>query len=360
MKRIAFLDYNVETFGGVEKVLSILANELSAYYEVYIFSITSHGGELFFPFNDDIRIFHLGLPNMRIRQQMIHGSLPIRELIKQEKIECILFMGHYSGFLGGVASLGAQCKKIFCDHGALINQIDDKKATFMRRFAYMVSDVTIALTMQSVDDYIKIFKAKKEKLRCIYNPIEFEQKTGAYNKESKKLVTAGRLSEEKGFDLLVEVACILREKNSDWKWDIWGDGSMMEMIAEKIQEYHLNDYIFLKGKTSNMEDKYKEYAMYVLPSYREGLPMCLLEAQANQLPIVSFDIYTGPREIVSDNKNGFLIEPYDIEKMAERIDELLSSPSKREEFSLNSQVNIGKFDKQSIIKQWIEVIEEKI
>lgn len=341
----------------MEKVLSILANELTVYYEVYIFSITSHGGKLFFPLNDKIKVFHLGLSNMRIRKQMIHGSLAIRALVKEEKIECILFMGHYCGFLGSIASLGMHIEKIFCDHGALINQIDDKKATFMRWLAYTLSDITVTLTTQSIEDYIRIFRIKKGKLRCIYNPMVFEQKTSTYNSQSKKLVTAGRLSEEKGFDLLVEVARILREKNSDWKWDIWGDGPAMELIADKIREYHLNDFVFLNGRTHNMDDKYKEYAMYVLPSYREGLPMCLLEAQANQLPIVSFDIHTGPREIVSNNINGFLIKPYDVEKMAEKIDELLRSPSKRVEFSLNSQLNMERFDKNAIIKQWIKLIE---
>ena len=57
----------------------------------------------------------------------------------------------------------------------------------------------------------------------------------------------------------------------------------------------------------------------VLPSYREGLPLVLLEAAACGLPMISFDIATGPNEIIRDKINGSLIPPYDCEKMADEI-----------------------------------------
>ena len=98
--------------------------------------------------------------------------------------------------------------------------------------------------------------------------------------------------------------------------------------------------------------------MYVLPSYREGLPLALLEAKANKLPIVSFDIDTGPREIVKNGVNGFLVEKYNKKEMAIKINELLENKELRNDFSEKSYENIKEFEKETIIKQWRELIDK--
>lgn len=103
-----------------------------------------------------------------------------------------------------------------------------------------------------------------------------------------------------------------------------------------------------------LAEKYKEYSMYVLPSYREGLPLVLLEAKANRLPIVSFDIMTGPREIVRDGIDGILVPPYDLEKMGNAICSLIENEDLRSSMSLKSQENIYKYSKTAILKQWCD------
>lgn len=85
--------------------------------------------------------------------------------------------------------------------------------------------------------------------------------------------------------------------------------------------------------------------------------MVLLEAKAYRLPIVSFDIETGPDEIVDDGVNGYLIEPYNVEEMADRICELIEKPELRKQFSDNAYIGIEKFDKNKIAEKWISVLE---
>lgn len=106
-----------------------------------------------------------------------------------------------------------------------------------------------------------------------------------------------------------------------------------------------------------LAEKYKEYSMYVLSSYREGLPLVLLEAKANRLPIVSFDIMTGPREIVRDGIDGILVPLYDLEKMGNAICSLIENEDLRSSMSLKSQENIYKFSKTAILKQWCDLID---
>lgn len=81
-------------------------------------------------------------------------------------------------------------------------------------------------------------------------------------------------------------------------------------------------------------------------SRMEGFALVLLEAQAYGLPIVSFNIKCGPSEIVEQDINGYLIEPFDIDDFAAKLSKLMKTPSLLEKFTNNSQNNMGKFDKK--------------
>ena len=95
-----------------------------------------------------------------------------------------------------------------------------------------------------------------------------------------------------------------------------------------------------------------------MTSRYEGLPLVLLEAKQYGLPIVSFNCPTGPSEIVIDGENGYLINDFDIEEMSNRIIELIKNEKLREDFSKNSMKDTDKFNKDKILKQWIDLIEE--
>lgn len=135
-------------------------------------------------------------------------------------------------------------------------------------------------------------------------------------------------------------------------------GPAFNEVKGKIIEYNLENNVILKGATNPilLYNQYSNYIIFVLTSYREGLPLVLLEAKANKLPIVSFDIETGPNEIVENNVNGFLIEKYNIKEMAIRINELLKNKELRQKFSNNTYKNINKFKQDTIINEWINLI----
>ncbi len=94
-----------------------------------------------------------------------------------------------------------------------------------------------------------------------------------------------------------------------------------------------------------------------MTSYFEGLPLVLLEAQQYKLPIVSFNCPTGPSEIIRDNVNGFLIENYNVNLMVEKLSLLIENEELRKSFSDNALLDIDKFSRSRIIKQWLNLIE---
>ena len=114
----------------------------------------------------------------------------------------------------------------------------------------------------------------------------------------------------------------------------------------------------MHGSVIDTSEVYGGHAFLVLPSYREGLPLVLLEAKINHLPCISFDILTGPREIIKDRVNGYLINPYDIEDMAAKICSLIENREVRERFSEDASIELDKFEKNRILKKWIGIIEK--
>lgn len=200
-----------------------------------------------------------------------------------------------------------------------------------------------------------------EKVDCIYNFIDDNLLFSdfSYNNNTMKIMTVGRIEYDKGIEELIEVAKLVFLKHSDWQWHIYGDGKIeyINKIIKILKDNRLEDNIILKGKSNNIYELYNNYSLFVMTSHHEGLPMVLLEAKAKKLPIVSFDINSGPSDIIRDGIDGFLINPFDCQKMADKICELIENPELRQKFSDNAHGNIDKFSKEKIIKQWCDLID---
>ena len=175
--------------------------------------------------------------------------------------------------------------------------------------------------------------------------------------ESKQILSVGRLTHQKGFDLLCEVAKEVLAQNPEWTWVIIGEGEDRAMLEQKIKEYHLENRLILEGNQKEMEPYYRNSSLYVMTSRYEGLPMTLLEAKSYQLPIVSFDCQTGPVDIIQDSVDGYLINDFNQKEMVNRINHLIQDQALRASLSQQSQINLHKFEMENIIPKWINILE---
>lgn len=359
MKKICFVDFDVSLMGGLERVLTSVANELCPVYEVHILSLNNSGGKPYFPLDERIHYHALHNANYRIRTLMLNCFFPLIRYFNDNRIDLAFLMGNYPAPIVLPVRPFVKTKLIFCDHGALENQLKSRKVMLFRRFASKRADKVITLTKQNRDAYIRLFHMKEADVEYLYNWIDPEifRHTGPYQKDSRRLLSVGRFGEEKGYDLLVPLGKRIFAKHPDWQWHVYGDGELFGQIQKEIETNGLQRNIVLKGATKRMYDYYKDYSLCILTSYREGLPLVLLEAKANGLPVVSFDILTGPREIVEDGKDGYLIPPYDTEKMAEEIGFLIEHDNVRQEMSDYAHTHLDKFKKETILRKWIDFID---
>ena len=356
---LAFLIGKVENIGGVPRVVSLLTDSLlkTGEYKIHIISYLKGSNEGY-SWNDKIEFHHLMESPKPLKKGIFKSTLKLKKILLNNKIDVLVSCGSLYGPLGILATRFTKTKSIYWDHSNFFESTSHDYKIESKKFTARFADAVVPLTKHDKINYEKHTKAKL--VFQIYNPIDskLEGLVHNYDESSKKIISVGRLTEQKNFLLLIDIAKIVLQKRPDWSWDIYGSGPQYDRIIEKINVNNLNDSIFLKGQSNDLYSLYKEYSFMVMTSIYEGFPMTLLEGVANKLPLISFDIETGPNEIIIQNENGFLIKPFLIDEMANRIIELIDNKKMRLEFSDNNLKHIENFNMKSITTKWGNLLKE--
>lgn len=361
MKKLCFVCFNIEDMGGINRVVSGLCNEFCESNIVHVVSICDTGKSAYYYLDPKIKIHKINnSPHDRIRNVIFKSFGNLKEYFLSNKFDIIFMEGHYVPPIVLPLKIFTKSKFVFCDHGALSNQISDKKATFFRKIASKLSNKIAVLTNSTKKEYSRIFKVNPEKIEVIPNFIDEDilNYKKEYNKNSKLILSSGRFTAEKGFEMIPDIAEMIFRKHPDWQWHIYGNGPEYINVQKKITEKNLGKNVILKGFANNMYEKYADYGVFVLTSYREGFALVLLEAKVSGIPMVSFDCVSGPSEIIDSDMDGYLIPCYNEKVMAQKICTLMENDELRDKFSKNCSRNIDKFNKKAIVEMWYKIIND--
>ena len=146
---------------------------------------------------------------------------------------------------------------------------------------------------------------------------------------------------------------LLAPKFPDWTLDIIGDGEERHLLQERIDCYELVGRVELRRPTKEIGTAYSGASIMAMTSRYEGLPMVLLEAQACGLPIVAFGCKCGPRDIVTDGSDGFIVAEGDVEGLAQRLAQLMADVSLRRRMGAKAREAALRFNEDEIMKKWI-------
>lgn len=368
-KVIAILNMDSSKKTGGKRVAVNLSNALSNLYKLYY--IDWYFETIAYPLNSSIEVKYLLNEKDKIRYDFYKLVMNLRNFIKDKSIDEIIVIGRYISLIAFFAVIKTNCKLTVCEHNSLkgysimCNTKKKKIYDILIRLCYRIfSNKIVFLTENDAMKYKKSLLSRNKRIYTIYNWIDkdlmVDKERIVYNQKSKKIITVGRIDYQKGYEYLVEIAKKVFEKHPDWEWHIYGSGTQdyENKIKELIKENKLENKLILKGIKDNIYDIYEEYSFFVMTSRFEGLPMVLLEAKAKKLPLISFDIETGPSEIIRNNIDGFLVKPFLINEMSNKINELIENPLLRQKFSNNSYGNIDKFKQENIIRDWKKLIED--
>lgn len=184
----------------------------------------------------------------------------------------------------------------------LIGRILDRRKTQLYEKLPSLFDAFVALTREDREQWPHVHN-----IEVIPNPRRFETDEIA-DYTAHKVITLGRYSKEKGHLDLIEMWSEIIRRYPNWTLEIVGDGYMRDAMQSKIDELGLQGSVLLHPATKNVIEKLKEASVFVFTSYSEGFPMALAEAQAISLPIVSYACKCGPRDMITDGEDGFLVD----------------------------------------------------
>lgn len=359
-RRIAFLVPTLAVAGGSIKVASWLANKLSGEgCEVHMISCESFERPAF-PLESDIEFVSGNFPCSRVLERARYGRRYLRDYFRRNNIDLVFGVGTFETLYAIAPCKACGASLVFCDHGALINQWADRKMRVIRYLDALFSDCTVVLTEDNACDYHRLFRIPESKIVCIPNavPRELFSCGGDYDPEAKRIVWAGRLSPEKGVDHLVEIAKRVMPRFPDWKMDIFGDvdPSLGYDVAQALDQAGVGEQCVLRGREGDVRKIYEGHSIGLLTSFREGFSLFLLEGKACGLPLISFDVDHGPRDIVQDGIEGFLIPRYDCDEYSRKLSLLMGDVSLRRRFSYATLETLGRFQEDAVFGRWHELV----
>jgi glycosyltransferase involved in cell wall biosynthesis len=359
--RIGFLLGGFTGIGGIARVTNIILKDFSDNSDHELFTITfvKDGKNQNYEIPDNVYRFHLFDKRISMSKAMLlKGAVKkLKNIIKKNNLDVIVAAGVLYYPLARLAVKGTNCRFIAWEHINPHTVSDYRFQAWGRKNARKASH-SIVISKTGYDYYRDNLKIDKSKLSLIYNPIDPKiDMNKMYNAESKQIISVGRLSYQKNFQSAIRIAAQVFAKRPDWTWHIYGEGEEREQIIQLINDLNLQDKVILKGSVKNLYELYGNYSFLVMTSRYEGFPMSLLEAGASGLPLVSFDIQTGPNEIIEDGKTGYLIEEKNEELMVDRIITLIDSENLRSFMSENVKKSMSRFSIKTIRKQWFAMLK---
>ena len=356
--KICFFLGSFKVNGGIGRVTSMIVNKLSQVspYQYITLSYFKEDKPNLYPVSESVKQCFLLENYCSMGKLLLTGGVQkLKSFLENEEIDVLVACGALFYPLAVLSCKGTRTRCICWEHTSPNQSSDYRGQRFCRKFGIKHSDINVVLTKSALQMYLEEYYAKNTVQ--IYNPIDteifLERKT--YDSLSKKIISVGRVSYAKYYQAAVEVAAKVLPKHPEWSWDIYGYGEEFEEIQNLIQIKRLSSQMHLCGQCSNIYERYQEYSMLVLTSRYEGFPMALLEGMGNGLPLVSFDIETGPNEIIQNGRNGFLVNFDDIETMAERVNELIENRERRIQMSNANLEIVPFFESEHIIQQWIHL-----
>lgn len=357
---------------GMERVLANKANWLAAHgYEVVIVTTDQKGRKPYFELDSSIRCIDLG-----IGYEDNNGGSLLNKIINYPFKQ----LGHYKRLKSLLLKERPDVTiSMFCNDVSLIPRIKDgskkilevhfsrfKRLQYGRNGLWGIvdkwrSDNDMRLASR-FDAFVVLTKEDSEywntnNVKYIPNARTFENVMPA-SLDNKKVITVGRYSYQKGYDLLVKVWDEVHKRYPDWTLDIIGDGEEREKLQKMIDELNLTESICLKRSTPQIAKEYQNASIVALSSRYEGLPMILLEAQTFGLPIVSFRCKCGPKDVITDGVDGYLVDEGDIQGMADRIIALINDERLRKEMGNAAKISSGRYAEEVIMRQWVGLFDE--
>lgn len=378
-------------YGGVERITANIANALALFYNANCYSA--------YKYNIDKSFIKQQFVNT-IKITSYHKLNKLIQFIEQNKIDVIINQGEHKLTKNLRKALDQSqsngCKLIFALHVSPATEINfitlDNpkkelkegknivkniskcisfpyqkirkiiKLPILYRESYNFADKVVLLSSHFKNNFLEYAHLKDDsKIRIIHNALSFQNfyDLTNYSHKKKEVLIVSRLEEEpKRISLALKIWKEIEADStlSEWKLKIVGHGKMESWYKSLAKHYNLR-HVFFEGP-QNPEPYYNEASIFMLTSSFEGWGLTLTEAQQYGCVPMAFNSFASLADIISDRRNGFIIQNDDISMYIKQMKLLMTDEKLRKSMSANAIESSKQFSIESIIKKWMEVISE--
>ena len=361
MKSIAF-HLNCLCQGGAERVVTNLANQFASEgYTVYV--ATEWYDENEFELDPRVTRVHVGLREEDEKKSRVTKFLLrvkyLKEFVKKYNPDVLVAFAHRANYRALMAAGNSKIPVVISIRINPIGYYDAFSDAVQIRWLFPKAAGCVYQT-QEQKDFFKPYL--QDNSRIIMNPINPKYfGNGRPAEIEKAVVHHARLVDFKNQPMLVRAFLKVHEKHPDYVLKIYGPDSQdgtKEILEKIIADNNAGEYVFLMGPSNDLEVEIPKGEVYAYSSDYEGMPNSLLEAMAMGMPVVSTDCPCGgPRTVIKDGENGFLIPVGDEDALADRICRLIEDKELAKSFGEKAKEIEKVASVEAIYEQWKEYLE---
>ena len=350
------------TSGGAERVMVTIANQFSKKLYDVIF-VTFDSSSNFYPVDKNVKIERLNVGTEQYSKVLKYFLLPyieikryfkLKKLISKEKPNCVISFLFTSNILSTIA-----CRKL--NVPIILSERNDpfrygKIKRFIMRIFYSKANGFVCQSSKMKDYAEKNYSLNN--VVYIPNPLNEGQISTESVKKQDKIITVGRLIDQKNQRLLIDAFSEIHDEFSTFQLYIYGDGEKRKELEQQIKDLKLESFVFLPGVEKEVLSHNRDAKLFVLSSDWEGYPNVLIEAMANGICSISSDFATGSaRDIIKNGVNGYLFQVGDKEELVEIMKRLLRDERKMSTVAEEGRKIYNKLEIKNIIEEWLDYIE---
>ncbi|WHP04494.1 MULTISPECIES: glycosyltransferase family 4 protein [Acinetobacter] len=357
--KILFYFTSMTPAGGIERVISTLANHFSDFLEVTI--LVKDQAYSHYPLSEKIKLISLdselklnmGSRTKRIGQvsiNLVQSVAKLKHHLTLNKYD-LYYLAHPLNVLEFFLAHGINKNVIISEHGGInaynliYKQI--KKWLYHKARVYIVptrSDAKVYADLNFPVKYIPHFKSS----------LNYE----CSDLSKKVVLSIGRMTEAKRQWIMIDLwhKIIYEDNIKNWELHLVGDGNLKKQFEGKIVALELQDYVKILPPIKNVDKYYKASSIFMLTSHSEGFGMVLLEAISFGLPCISYDCPSGPRDIIENEVNGYLVPMDDFDHLRDATLSLLTDPEKLNKFATGAYNTSLKWNDEVVLNKWKEIL----
>jgi glycosyltransferase involved in cell wall biosynthesis len=371
--KIVYIYHSIAIYGGVERVLTDKTNQLAQDENFDITIITTNQGEHPYPYIADKRVKRIdwGINFQRVYKYSLFKRLylkwkksrtfqrKLKEYITKEQPDIIVSVVSSSPYIL-LPQVCGTIPWIVESHSDMANipyspstcKITQYRRIERKRIFHALQKSTTIVTLTQSD--AKAWSTIHPLVKVIPNGLNILPELATNHQDNKAVIFAGRFNPQKGIDSLFSIWYMVYERKQDWTLNVYGDGE------EKYRYTSLNgkQNIHIHAATTRIFEKYHKSSFLVITSRFEPFGLVLIEAMSCGLPVIAFDCPNGPRDIITDGEDGFLIPMGNNAMFAERIIYLMEHPEERLRMGRNALKKSPKYSMEHIVEQWKQLYRE--